>query len=77
MQRARVRWRRGGLPTTCQSFAEANQATREKVQSVFIVPLKNRARPTQELAAGAAGQPENPATRVGEFMENQGWPDTR
>ena len=39
--------------------------------------VEGGARPAQELAAGAAGQPEDAAGRSGEFVEDQGRPAAR
>ncbi len=43
----------------------------------FRHPAQDRVRPAQEHAAGPAGQPEKPAGRTGQRLEDQGRPDAR
>ena len=62
------------LADALSKLAESNQATRDKTQAIFVDAVEGGARPAQEFAAGPAGQPEDPAGRSGECVEDQGWP---
>ena len=47
--------RRGGWPMRCRKLADADQATRDKAQDVFVAPLKIVLDQLKNTAAGAAG----------------------
>ncbi len=65
------------LADALSKLAEANQATRDKAQAIFITPLKIVLDQLKKCAGGAAGQPEDAAGRSGRSLEDQGRIDAR